>query len=164
MVTLAALVVLAAPIAIAQSGSAIVIDGDTIEIARMRIRLWGVDAPESTQVCFRDGKSWECGREATRALREWLGGRTVSCTARTIDRYDRTVATCNVGNDDVSAWLVSAGWALAYRRYSSDYVANENRARNERLGIWAGEFQVPWEWRAARQKRQPVAARPQSEQ
>jgi endonuclease YncB( thermonuclease family) len=51
------------------------------------------------------------------------------------------------GQIDINALLVEQGWALAYRRYSMDYVDEENTAEASRAGMWAGEFMKPWEWR-----------------
>lgn len=138
------------PVSDQLTGRPSVIDGDTLDIRGTRIRLWGVDAPESAQLCQRDGQAWQCGRAAANALAEWIGERTAICEQKDIDRYGRIVGRCVVGGTDVSAWLVENGWALAFRRYSLDYVANEDRARGMRSGIWASEFMPPWEWRAAR--------------
>jgi endonuclease YncB( thermonuclease family) len=129
------------------AGRASVIDGDTIDVLRTRIRLWGIDAPESAQLCRRDGKPWRCGRDAALALADWLGTRTVRCEERSRDRYGRVIAVCRVGGADVSAWLVEQGWALAFRKYSLDYVANEDWARSARHGIWSSSFEAPWDWR-----------------
>jgi len=131
-------------------GRPMIIDGDTIEIRGQRIRLWGIDAPETAQLCARDGKPWSCGVDATYALAEWIGERTAICEHRGVDQYGRIIGRCFVGGTDVSAWLVENGWALAFRRYSLDYVGHEDRARRMRAGIWSSEFQPPWEWRAAR--------------
>ena len=99
------------------SGRARVIDGDTIEVGTVRVRLHGVDAPESKQSCLAGGERWPCGQRATRALAGQIGGRTVACSERDPDRYGRIVAICRHGGRDVNAWLVDQGWALAYRRY-----------------------------------------------
>lgn len=128
-------------------GRSSVIDGDTIEIHDVRIRLAGVDAPESKQRCGSVGEEWPCGQKAALALSDWLGSRTVSCNATGKDRYQRTLARCFVGAEDVQAWLVLNGWALAYRQYSTEYVAAEEVAQAGRAGLWAGEFTAPWEWR-----------------
>ena len=129
------------------SGRARVIDGDTIEIGAVRVRLYGVDAPESAQSCLAGGERWSCGQRATRALAGQIGGRTVACSERDRDRYGRTVAVCRQGGRDVNAWLIGQGWALAYRRYSLAYVNEESSARAARRGIWRGEFVAPWDWR-----------------
>ena len=139
------------------SGSARVIDGDTLEVRGTRIRLHGIDAPESAQGCRAGGRRWPCGREATRALSRRIGGRTVACEERDRDRYGRTVAVCRIGGEDVNAWMVAAGWAFAYRRYSRSYVAAETAAKGARRGVWRGEVVAPWEWRKG--KRLAGAAR-----
>jgi hypothetical protein len=58
------------------------------------------------------------------------------------------VATCNLGSLDLNGWLVSSGWALAYRQYSNAYVDAEAAAELAGIGIWEGKFTPPWEWRA----------------
>ncbi len=78
------------------TGQPRVIDGDTIEVAGQRIRLHGIDAPESRQLCRRDGEPWRCGKDATSALSAFLGGRAVNCEELDRDRYRRIVAKCAV--------------------------------------------------------------------
>ena len=129
------------------SGPARVIDGDTLEVEGTRIRLHGIDAPESAQTCRTGGRPWSCGLKAARALGERIGGTPVTCDERDRDRYDRVVAVCRHLGRDVNAWLVREGWALAYRRYSLEYVDDEAAARSARRGIWRGEFVRPWDWR-----------------
>ena len=100
-----------------------VIDGDTIEIAGQRIRLHGIDTPEAKQLCEAEGKPWRCGQEATFALANIIGRTWVDCVERDQDRYSRIIAVCKVGGpkgQDLGAWMVSEGWALAYRKYSKD--------------------------------------------
>ena len=124
-----------------------VIDGDTLDIAGTRIRLHCIDAPESGQVCRIGSRRWNCGQEATAALRGLIAGQPASCATRDRDRYGRDIAVCNVSGADINAWMVRNGWALAYRRYSMDCVLHERWARDGRLGIWKGDFVKPWEWR-----------------
>lgn len=122
-------------------------DGDTIRIGNTRIRLHGIDAPEKKQTCTADGQEWHCGREATFALANIVGKHWVTCTQRDIDRYGRIVAVCRAGPIDMGAYMVGNGWAVAYRRYSSDYVRDEEEARKAGIGLWRGKFVMPWEWR-----------------
>jgi endonuclease YncB( thermonuclease family) len=129
-------------------GVATVRDGDSIEIHGQTIRLYGIDAPEGRQVCRRDGADWRCGQAAAHALAKHIGRRPVSCRPRDRDRYGRSVAVCFVADEDVGAWLVREGWALAYRRYSRDYVGAEEAARAAKRGLWSATFMPPWEWRA----------------
>jgi endonuclease YncB( thermonuclease family) len=129
------------------TGRASVIDGDTIEIHGQRIRLFGIDAPESRQTCEADGQTWRCGQQAALALADHIGQHTIACEGRDTDRYGRIVAICWADLEDLNAWLVSQGWALAYRHYSTAYVGEEDAARAAHLGIWRGTFEVPWKWR-----------------
>jgi len=138
---------------VAASSSAITgrprtIDGDTIKIGSTRIRLFGIDAPESRQSCQNAaGQEYACGERATAALEDHIGAAAVSCEPRDIDRYGRTVAVCFLGSEDLDAWMVAQGWAVAYRHYSMDYVPQEEAAHAAGLGVWAGTFVMPWDWR-----------------
>jgi endonuclease YncB( thermonuclease family) len=97
-----------------------------------------------------EGGSGAAAQQAALVLQELLARRTVTCYQRDIDRYGRFVGQCFVGAVDVNEWLVPQGLALAYRRYSRDYVAAEDQAREARFGMWAGTFEPPWEWRPRR--------------
>jgi endonuclease YncB( thermonuclease family) len=130
------------------AGVASVVDADTIEIHGQRIRLHGIDAPESSQPCLDGGgRTWRCGQRAALALQDLIGRRTVTCDERDVDRYGRIVGRCLLGEVDINEWLVAQGLALAYRRYSRDYLAAEDEARAAGRGMWAGTFEPPWEWR-----------------
>jgi endonuclease YncB( thermonuclease family) len=131
------------------SGPARASDGDTLNLTGIPIRLHGIDAPELAQSCTRGGVSWACGREAADRLAVLVAGKSVRCEQRDIDDYGRTVATCRVGGIDLSAAMVDAGLAIALPHFTTAYVANEERARERRLGIWAGEFVRPSDYRAA---------------
>jgi endonuclease YncB( thermonuclease family) len=130
------------------SGVARIIDGDTIRIGDIRIRLHGIDAPETRQECQgADGASYRCGEASTEALRTLIGADPVRCEGTTYDRYKRLIATCYSGRVNLNAEMVRQGWALAYRRYSKDYVSVEKGAQEAKRGIWAGVFEPPWKWR-----------------
>ncbi len=132
------------------SGSARIIDGDTLEVGGTRVRLYGIDAPESAQRCLFEGRFWPCGRDATRALAGRIGAQPVACEERDQDRYGRIVAVCRMAAEDMNAWMVREGWAFAYRTYSMCYVADEIAARAAGRGIWRGEVVAPWDWRAGK--------------
>ena len=133
------------------AGVASVIDGDTIEIHGQRIRLFGIDAPEGGQLCVRpNGERWRCAQQSSLALANRIGRATVRCEPRDIDRYRRVVAVCFKENEDLNRWMVANGWAVVCRRYSVDYVADEDAARRKRINMWSGDFEMPWDWRAKR--------------
>ena len=150
---LLAFVLLAAPALAAEPivGRAFVTDGDTLIIGTTKIRLHGIDAPESAQLC-KDaaGKDYRCGQVAALALSDRIGAAPISCDPRDTDKYGRTVAVCSKGTDDLNAWLVAQGHAIAYRTYSQEYVDQEVEAKKAKRGIWAGTFQEPSDWRKAR--------------
>lgn len=131
----------------ALTGTARIIDGDTLEVRGSRVRLHGIDAPESAQRCRSEGRAWSCGREATRALAGRIGSRPVACKEHDRDRYGRVVAVCRVAGEDVNAWMVASGWAFAYRKYSMRYVAEEIAAKTAGRGVWRGDVVAPWDWR-----------------
>ena len=135
------------PVGADVSGRARVIDGDSLEIGEARIRLFGIDAPERGQGCHAGGELWICGRLARVRLEERISGRAIVCEEKDRDRYGRIVAVCRAGGEDLNAWMVSEGWALAYRRYSEAYVDEEARAKAAQQGIWRGDFVPPWDWR-----------------
>jgi endonuclease YncB( thermonuclease family) len=124
------------------------IDGDSFEIGAVGVRLFGVDAPEGRQSCTRGGRNWGCGDAAAAELRRLVGSRDVKCEQRDTDTYGRIVAVCRVGTTDLGAAMVRAGFALAYRQYSDDYVDEEREARTARRGVWAGEFTPPETYRS----------------
>jgi endonuclease YncB( thermonuclease family) len=130
-------------------GRAKALDGDSLEIAGERIRLFGIDAPEGRQECRNAaGRPYPCGREAARALAAEVAGRNVECTPVAHDRYEREVAICTVAGRDLSDVMVRGGHALELRQHSSGrYAAAEREARDEKRGLWAGEFDRPSAWR-----------------
>jgi endonuclease YncB( thermonuclease family) len=131
-------------------GVASVIDGDTIEIHGQRYRLSGIDAPESKQLCSdAASKTYRCGQVAANALAAFIGRQTVSCVKVDIDRYRRIVAECSVEGGDVGRYMVSSGLAVAYRKYSTAYVPDEEAAHFRGIGVWSGSFEMPWLWRKA---------------
>ena len=141
---------LVAGAAVAQElvGPARVIDGDTLEVAGQRIRIHGIDAPETKQLCDQGMDASKCGELATRALTRLIRGEPVRCEQRDVDRFERIVAVCfNVGGNDIGKAMVRQGWAMAYRQFSMDYVVDEERAKAAKSGIWTTVFIPPWEWR-----------------
>ena len=132
------------------TGKPRVVDGDTIIIRKTRIRLHGIDAPEYKQKCNFGDRVYSCGKVAKDILIQSIGTKRVTCKGDKKDRYGRLIAVCFAGPHDLNAKMVRQGWALAYRRYSTDYVDDENDAKVARKGLWRGSFEPPWEWRRNR--------------
>jgi endonuclease YncB( thermonuclease family) len=132
------------------SGQASIIDGDTLEIHRTRIRLWGIDAPESNQLCRgEDSLQYRCGANAANELDAFLNRRPINCVPLSLDVYGRTVATCSVDGVDLGDWLVRNGLALDWPTYSKGkYDKAQRDADHEGRGIWAGSYVAPWLFRA----------------
>jgi endonuclease YncB( thermonuclease family) len=131
------------------TGQASVVDGDTLEIHGMRIRLWGVDAPETSQLC-RGGDSlqYQCGAKAANDLDAFIAGRPVNCLPTSLDRFGRTVATCSVGGADLGDRLVRNGLAMDWPQYSKrTYDDAQRDAEQAARGIWAGSYVEPWLYR-----------------
>lgn len=132
--------------AAAQSPEAV--DGDSLRLAGIEYRLWGIDAPEWRQTCEQDSRSWHCGRAAARALRALLRDRELHCETVDRDRHGRAVARCRAGGVDINDWMVRQGWAIDYTRYSDGaYAPAEAEARAAGRGIWRSRFVAPEQWR-----------------
>tara|TARA_R110002020_G_scaffold221868_1_gene430057 strand:- start:979 stop:1560 length:582 start_codon:yes stop_codon:yes gene_type:complete len=140
------------------TGTALVVDGDTISISGNKIRLSGIDTPEKNQTCRKASVTWRCGHKATETLRDWTYTKKVRCIGDTKDRYGRLIANCFVDGYNVNARLVYEGLALAYRKYSKQYVPEEDKARAAKRGMWAGEFVPPWDWRRGERLDSPEAS------
>jgi len=130
-------------------GEVRVIDGDTLQVEGKRIRLHGIDAPEMDQRCLTPDGYIECGYEAKQILVGLIAEEPVWCRKVDIDRYDRIIAVCESDEgQNLNQIMVERGWALAYRDYSTDYVESEEFARLHERGLWEGDFDAPWDWRA----------------
>ena len=135
------------------TGAIRVIDGDSFEVAGIKIRLHGIDAPENDQICQTEqGADWACGGWITRVVTDRYSGQVARCEAIELDRYGRTVARCSALGEDVGAWLVREGMAFAYVKYSKDYVAIEREAAAVDRGLHAVRLQTPSQHRKTRAK------------
>jgi len=136
-----------------------VIDGDSISIRQESIRLHGIDAPEIRQICRnKNNKPYMCGMIAKDTLKNFIeihssGGhhqKKVYCYYSERDRYKRIIGKCYVGKDsefNLNHEMVISGQAVAYTKYSKDYIEAENTAKAKGRGIWQGKFDLPEEWR-----------------
>ena len=129
-------------------GLPVITDGDTIKISNNKIRLHGIDAPEKKQKCLKNAKEYNCGVAATKALVKKISKNMVKCQIqKNKDRYNRFIGVCFVEQEDLNKWMVRNGHAVAYRRYSKDYILDETFAKTNKLGLWSGTFLKPEKWR-----------------
>lgn len=139
-------------------GNTEVNDGNHLEIDEVRMRLYGIDAPDLDQRCTTNGLPYACGLIAFMKLIDLTAGTgRIVCLASKLEGDGRAYAKCGLPNEratDLRAdfpsfneRMVLSGWALADRRHTRDYVQAEEEARKEKRGLWAGEFIVPAEWR-----------------
>lgn len=135
------------------SGRPRVIDGDTLDVAGIRVRMQGIDAFESDQQCTRRGGGrFACGREATEQLATLIGGREITCTPDGSQTHGRSVAVCTVRQGeqeiDLNGAMVRSGFAFDCPRYSRGrYAEQEAEAKAEGAGAWGGRFTYPWSHR-----------------
>ncbi len=125
------------------TGQARLVDGDSLFIDGLEIRMKNIDAPEGRQNCQRRGRDWRCGIEATRRLRQFINKRQVSCKGDEYDRYNRLLAFCTVAGQELNKWMVRKGWAVSFGGYRQE----EQTAKREHKGIWSSRFQRPKIWR-----------------
>ena len=138
------------------SGFVKVVDGDTIKINSKKIRLYGIDAPEKKQKCKKTyltisfmsfTKDYMCGEVSTQKLIKKINNQKLNCNIIDVDRYKRLIGECFKRKINLNSWMVSNGYAVAYRKYSKKYVSDEINAKNNKLGIWQGKFEMPWDYR-----------------
>jgi endonuclease YncB( thermonuclease family) len=133
---------------VAKAERAFVIDGDTIIIGDITHRLHGIDAPEEGQLCKagKDG-DWPCGKAATDEMVRLLVGGIVSCQSQGNDGYGREISICSLNGKELNHHLVRQGLAWAFRKYSNDYIEEEEQAKSEGVGIWRTQSNPAWAYR-----------------
>ena len=136
-----------------------IVDGDTVHIDNYKFRLEGIDAPEIRQTCKKESfkisstigftfyEDYECGKVSREKLAAKINDSEIKCIFISKDRYQRYIATCFKGKTNLNRWMVRNGYAIAYKRYSKDYVPDEDFAKEKKLGLWQGKFTRPEKWR-----------------
>ena len=129
------------------SGTGRGIDGDSLRVGQYEVRLFGIDAPEAKQTCTKNGQPWTCGLASADQLAKLVNGQQVNCVAVGLDRYHRVVARCSAGSRELNRYMVATGYAVAFRRYSSEYVSAEESAKAAKRGLWSSQFELPSQFR-----------------
>lgn len=115
------------------------IDGDTLARGDLRIRIWGIDAPENGQAQ---------GRAARQHLISLISGKSLTVVPRDIDAYGRLVAQLHAGKTDIGAQMVADGYALANTDFTRAYAGLQRKSRRNKSGLWRyGAIQNPGHWR-----------------
>jgi endonuclease YncB( thermonuclease family) len=133
-------------------GPAIAIEGDLLEIAGKRIRLYGIDAPEMKQSCRVMIFAWGCGEEAQKMLSALIADRPVTCVERARDADGVPAALCQTDGVRLNETMVRIGMALSIPSEPQSFAAEEAAAERAGVGLWRSSFEKPWEWRAANAK------------
>lgn len=137
--------------------SARVINGDTLELQGRYFKLYGIDAPEANQTCAdNQGRSYNCGKEAAMWLKNWITSNELECRVMQQDSKGNMLGTCSLGQYDLGAALVNAGWAVANQKYTDIYVPYERQAQANKRGLWQGRFYMPWDWREMQGKKPKI--------
>ena len=124
-----------------------IIDGDTIHLNGEKIRFSGIDTPEIKQTCIKNNEIIKCGIKAKELLIKVTENKKIDCVREGKDQYKRILAECFVDDLSLSSYLVKSGYAFAYRKYSKKFIADEDFARSNNLGMWSMKFEYPWDWR-----------------
>jgi putative transposase len=106
------------------------VDGDTIDIGGQRIRLHGIDAPESSQYCYRaDAEAWACGASATELMASLVAETTATCDIRDQDRDGRAIAICYAVGKELNAAMVRFFSSLKTVRIGRKSYRTRDQAR-----------------------------------
>lgn len=130
------------------SGSITAVSANIFYISGRYVRLYGVDAPDTDQLCSdSNGNSYNCGEVAVSWIRNWIDKNPIDCYLLKIEPNGQDLATCIWGDYDIGAALVGAGWGIANTKETNIYKPYEIKAKSESAGLWQGTFYSPEDWR-----------------
>ena len=130
-------------------------DGDTIQVTdnlgtKVKVRLYGIDAPETAKG-KKPGQPY--GEESFQALRQKVDRQRVRLDVIDIDKYKRLVSIVWLSNRNINKEMISDGAAWAYRKYldrayATEWISDEEQARKTGKGLWRQNSpQPPWDFR-----------------
>lgn len=131
-------------------GIAKITDGDTIKIDDKKIRLIEIDAPETKQTCFdANYEEYLCGKMSKEFLQKLADGKNVRCYYHELDRYGRYLGKCYVEEVSINKEMIKNGMAVTYffGPKNEELILLEVSAKEKKLGIWQGAFQLPKDYR-----------------
>lgn len=135
-----------------------VITGSVLRVRGIDVKLLGVDAPNPEQNCSNSrGQAYACGHKAVSWMQNWINGQEVKCHILGNVIKHRATGVCFLGEYDVAAAIVEAGWAVAYAKNTDVYVPYEKHARKELKGLWNGRFYRPSDWRKMQVQRAKIS-------
>jgi len=133
------------------TGKADIMSGETLKVGEKLFRLAGIDAPEIGQMCInKSGKEFNCGRIAATAMMDLTAGAKVSCVSVGNPQKTPILAHCDVDGYDLAEGMVYTGWAMPDPLTGTALVPYKDQAMKSKNGLWAGQFQMPWDWREKR--------------
>jgi len=118
------------------SGYAFVQDDGSLTLKGRHVRLYGIYIPPTSRSCRTFERPVTCAPRAALALDFRIGVDFVHCEPRSKSPDGRIVALCRVGGEDLSAYLLARGWALALPDAPFEYAALEKIARHQGVGVW----------------------------
>jgi len=135
------------------AGNINVVDGDSLVVNGVMTRMYGIDAPEYKQTCLDENEQeYQCGNSSKEALQNMITDDTI-CSIKGHDKHNRILTVCYNGNIDINKEMVKKGFAVAYSRYSDDYIDQETKAKENKIGLWRGTFIQPEKYRIMNRNR-----------
>jgi len=110
-------------------------DDATLDLAGRHVRLYGIYVPETGRVCESRVRPVRCGSRAAQALRFKIRG-FVNCERKAKYRDRSIAAICRFRDEDLGAYLLTRGWAVARPGAPFQYHVLERIARHHSLGVW----------------------------
>lgn len=136
------------------SGSISAVRANVFYLNDRYIRLYGVDSPDTDQVCSdANGSAYNCGEEAISWIRGWIDQNVIDCYLLKVEPNGTNSAICIWGEYDIGAALVGSGWGIANTNETDIYKPYEAKAQSEASGLWKGTFYSPQDWRDIKNRR-----------
>lgn len=128
-------------------GVSSVVKGDVLTLSGQVVKLFGVASPDISQTCADShGRGYRCGQQSISWLSGWLANNHIKCHILGQDNRGVLTGVCLLGQYDIGAAIVNAGWAVADTRQTKIYAMYQEQASQNRRGLWQGKFYMPWDW------------------